>query len=154
MDRAAFDIYVETQLAPTLLPIRESSPRPVNVQVWVCGNMRIEGLMRFFSAVCRVTVAYLSGTCRVLSSVRRHGVASLAALRAEVETRLPQVDLPELILEMQARTGFADHFTHASEGGARAADTVRAERPSHGLGQDASWSIRNDPASQDCARAR
>lgn len=47
---------------------------------------------------------------------------SLAALRAEVEARLPQVDLPELILEMQARTGFADHFTHASEGGARAAD--------------------------------
>ena len=47
---------------------------------------------------------------------------SLVALRAAVEARLPRLDLPELILEMHARTGFADRFTHVSEGGARAAD--------------------------------
>lgn len=47
---------------------------------------------------------------------------SLVALRAAVDARLPRLDLPELILEMHARTGFADRFTHASEGGARAQD--------------------------------
>jgi TnpA family transposase len=47
---------------------------------------------------------------------------SLVALRAAVDARLPRLDLPELILEMHARTGFADLFTHASEGGARAED--------------------------------
>ena len=36
--------------------------------------------------------------------------------------RLPRLDLPELILEMHARTGFASAFTHASEGNARAED--------------------------------
>ena len=46
--------------------------------------------------------------------------ASLLALKAAVAARLPRVDLPELLLEMHARTGFADGFTHASEGGARA----------------------------------
>ncbi|MBV8917195.1 MAG: Tn3 family transposase, partial [Bradyrhizobium sp.] len=48
--------------------------------------------------------------------------ASLVALRAAVQARMPRVDLPELLLEMHARTGFADGFTHASEGGARAGD--------------------------------
>ncbi len=46
--------------------------------------------------------------------------ASLVALKAAVAAWLPRVDLPELLLEMHARTGFADGFTHASEGGARA----------------------------------
>ncbi|MGO4569319.1 hypothetical protein AB4Z52_30810 [Rhizobium sp. 2YAF20] len=48
--------------------------------------------------------------------------ASLIALRMAVDARLPRLDLPELILEMHARTGFADLFTHASEGSARAED--------------------------------
>lgn len=47
---------------------------------------------------------------------------SLVALRIAVDARLPRLDLPELILEMHARTGFADLFTHASEGSARAED--------------------------------
>ena len=47
---------------------------------------------------------------------------SLVALRAAIDARLPRLDLPELTLEMHARTGFADLFTHASEGGARAED--------------------------------
>jgi hypothetical protein len=65
---------------------------------------------------------------------------SLVALRAAVDARLPRLDLPELILEMHARTGFADLFTHASEGGARAEDIATsvcavlvAESDEHGL---------------------
>jgi hypothetical protein len=39
-----------------------------------------------------------------------------------VDDRLPKLDLPKLILEMHARTGFAAHFTHASESASRAED--------------------------------
>jgi hypothetical protein len=48
--------------------------------------------------------------------------ASLVALRNTVAARLPHVDLPELLLEIDARTGFAGAFTHASEADARARD--------------------------------
>jgi hypothetical protein len=48
--------------------------------------------------------------------------ASLITLSAKVSGMLPRVDLPELILEVSARTGFADAFTHISERTARAAD--------------------------------
>jgi TnpA family transposase len=48
--------------------------------------------------------------------------ASLVALRTAVGARMPRLDLPELILEVNARTGFAAEFTHASERGARASD--------------------------------
>jgi len=47
---------------------------------------------------------------------------SLLTLRDAVLTRLPRVDLPEVLLEMHARTGFAHAFTHISEGDARVAD--------------------------------
>ncbi len=47
---------------------------------------------------------------------------SLIALRNAVDARLPRLDLPELILEVHARTGFAAAFTHASESSARAED--------------------------------
>ncbi|MHB1304568.1 MAG: Tn3 family transposase [Acidiphilium sp.] len=47
---------------------------------------------------------------------------SLIALRKAVDVRMPRVDLPELLLEIHARTRFATGFTHASEGGARAED--------------------------------
>ena len=40
-------------------------------------------------------------------------------LREAVAGRLPRVDLPELVLEIEARTGFVDAFTHASEAGSR-----------------------------------
>ena len=46
---------------------------------------------------------------------------SLVALRAAVQARIPRVDLPEILLEIHARTGFLEAFTHASEAGARAA---------------------------------
>jgi hypothetical protein len=48
--------------------------------------------------------------------------ASLVALRTAVAARLPRVDLPELLLEIDTRTGFAGAFTHASEAEARAQD--------------------------------
>jgi hypothetical protein len=47
---------------------------------------------------------------------------SLTALRARVMAMLPRVDLPELILEISARTRFTDAFTHISERTARASD--------------------------------
>ena len=47
---------------------------------------------------------------------------SLRLLRDEVLARLPRVDLPELLLEIHARTGFAHEFRHISEGTARVTD--------------------------------
>ncbi len=47
---------------------------------------------------------------------------SLVALREQVAARLPRVDLPDVLLEVQAWTGFADAFTHLSEREARADD--------------------------------
>jgi TnpA family transposase len=48
--------------------------------------------------------------------------ASLVKLREQVMDRLPRVDLPEVLLEIHARTGFAHEFNHISEGAARVAD--------------------------------
>jgi hypothetical protein len=48
--------------------------------------------------------------------------ASLVALRNAVAAHRPRVDLPELLLEIDAHTGFAGAFTHASEADARARD--------------------------------
>ncbi|WP_438388980.1 Tn3 family transposase [Actinopolyspora saharensis] len=47
---------------------------------------------------------------------------SLAALRECTAAMLPPVDLPELLLEIHAHTGFLSEFTHASGGQARMAD--------------------------------
>ena len=41
---------------------------------------------------------------------------------------LPRVDLPELLLEMHERTGFADAFTHVAEGGHRRRILVQLNR--------------------------
>lgn len=59
----------------------------------------------------------------VLSSLDKMEEAdSLLALREKVASMLPRVDLPELILEIAARTHFTDAFTHISERTARAVD--------------------------------
>lgn len=47
---------------------------------------------------------------------------SLLALRGQPAAVLPHVDLAELLLAIQAKTGFADEFTHVSEAEARAHD--------------------------------
>jgi hypothetical protein len=47
---------------------------------------------------------------------------TLTALRREVLSRLPEVDLPELLLEISSRTGFTEAYTHLTEGRARAKD--------------------------------
>ncbi len=48
--------------------------------------------------------------------------ASLVQLREAVEARLPRLDLPEIVMEIAARTGFAEVFTHLTERTARVAD--------------------------------
>ena len=48
--------------------------------------------------------------------------ASLLLLRDAVQARLPRVDLADVVLEVQAWTGFAGAFTHISEGDARVHD--------------------------------
>jgi len=48
--------------------------------------------------------------------------SSLVALRNEIKARMPRVDLPEILLEIAARTGCMDAFTHLTERTARAAD--------------------------------
>jgi len=45
--------------------------------------------------------------------------ATLIELRGLVDALVPRVDLPELLLEVNAWTGFASQFTHLSEGTAR-----------------------------------
>lgn len=47
---------------------------------------------------------------------------SLAILCKKIAIRMPQVDLTEILLEITARTGLADAFTHVSERTARAID--------------------------------
>lgn len=43
--------------------------------------------------------------------------ASLVCLREQVDTLLPRADLPEVLLEIHLRTGFADEFTHLTGAG-------------------------------------
>ena len=45
---------------------------------------------------------------------------SLLALRTAVANLMPRVDLPEILLEVAARSGFSSAFTHVSERNARA----------------------------------
>ena len=47
---------------------------------------------------------------------------SLVRLRDEVKARLPRVDLPEILLEIAARTAFAHKFTHVTERQSRVSD--------------------------------
>ncbi len=48
--------------------------------------------------------------------------SSLGALRGAVMALLPRVDLPEALLEIHVRTGFANELTHVSESESRIAD--------------------------------
>jgi TnpA family transposase len=44
---------------------------------------------------------------------------SLIALQSAIAARMPKIDLPDIMLEIAARSGFADAFTHVSERHAR-----------------------------------
>jgi len=48
--------------------------------------------------------------------------ASLIQLRTAVTALLPRLDLPEIVMEIAARTGFAEVFTHLTERTARVSD--------------------------------
>ena len=48
--------------------------------------------------------------------------ASYRSLKEQVEALLPQIDLPEALLEIHAKTGFLNEFTHISEVSASIAD--------------------------------
>ncbi|RLA38957.1 MAG: Tn3 family transposase, partial [Gammaproteobacteria bacterium] len=48
--------------------------------------------------------------------------ADLIVLKKRVGNLLPKIDLTEMVLEINALTGFADEFTHVSEANARAND--------------------------------
>ena len=48
-----------------------------------------------------------------------HEPATLVALREQVARRLPDADLPDLLLEIAAKTGFIDGFVHEHEPHAR-----------------------------------
>ena len=50
--------------------------------------------------------------------------ASLKALRNSVMMRLPRIDLPEVLLEIAARTKFTDAFIHVTERSARVGDLM------------------------------
>lgn len=53
--------------------------------------------------------------------------ASLEELRGTLGEMIPRVDLPDLLLEIHARTGLADEFDHVAEGsGARVEDLHRS----------------------------
>jgi len=47
---------------------------------------------------------------------------SYLQLKSQVEILLPPVDLPELLLEIQAKTGFMEEFTHVNESSSRVQD--------------------------------
>ncbi len=47
---------------------------------------------------------------------------TVGEFKRQVAALLPRLDLPELILEIQARTGFMNEFTHPQEGKARIAE--------------------------------
>ena len=47
---------------------------------------------------------------------------SLIALQSAISARMPRIDLPDVMLEVAARSGFADAFTHVSERHARVED--------------------------------
>ena len=77
-----------------------------------------------FPANAAVRVAQVKGrdTLTLTGLDKLEEPPSLLKLRDAVLRRLPRVDLPELLLEIHARTGFAHAFTHISEGDARVAD--------------------------------
>jgi TnpA family transposase len=67
---------------------------------------------------------HVSGKERLILSPldRLEETPSLISLRQAVLARLPQVELPEILLEIASRTGFTESFTHIAEHETRASD--------------------------------
>lgn len=55
--------------------------------------------------------------------------SSLTQLSEQINGLLPSIDLAEVLLELHAKTGFADEFTHVSESNARVEDLPISIRP-------------------------
>ena len=127
--------YADPRLGLLAGPAWEAARPAICRSLGLSGDVGVE-LRRLtvqLDTAYRTTAANLPGN----ASVRVEGDAlllsaldrldeppSLVVLRTLVQARLPRVDLPEILLEMHARTGFAESFTHASEGGARAGDVA------------------------------
>jgi len=54
---------------------------------------------------------------------------SLAGLRGRVEKMLPNIDLPDLLFEVHAWTGFLDAFVHLGDGTTRMKDLTTSTGP-------------------------
>ena len=70
-----------------------------------------------FAGNSEVRLAYKNGksTLTLANLDKLDEPDSLIELRQQVAALMPRVDLAEILLEIQARTGFADEFTHISE---------------------------------------
>lgn len=118
-----------------------------SVRPTICQSLgrKVEPLMEIEELARRLDEAYRStAACFPLPAVRIEKVTNrsgqehdtlvlaglkkveeperLQLLRQRLARRLPTVDLPELLLEIQARTGFASEFSHISEGRSRVDD--------------------------------
>jgi TnpA family transposase len=95
----------------------------------------LEGLRQELDEAYRNTAARLPSNedVRIEKDKRHHKLtvsnlekvdepASLTALRETIQDMLPLVDLPEMLLEVHARTGFASAFHHVSESEASVPD--------------------------------
>ncbi len=74
------------------------------------------------NAAVRVEVENGRETLTITNLDKLEEPASYLHLKERVEALLPRVDLPEVLLEIQAKTGFMDEFTHISDVDARIAD--------------------------------
>lgn len=114
-----------------------------NVRIQVCRTLgrevapeqELARLQRLLDEAYRRTVDHLptnsavhieqrdgQDTLNLTRLERQEESEPLRTLREQVRSRLPLVELPEVILEVERHTGFAPAFTHVSESNARVQD--------------------------------
>ena len=74
------------------------------------------------NAAVRIEVAKGRQTLTISNLDKLAEPESYLQLKEQVEALLPPVDLPEVLLEIQTKTGFMDEFTHVNESFARVRD--------------------------------
>lgn len=74
------------------------------------------------NAAVRIEVAKGRQTLNISNLDKLAEPESYLQLKEQVEALLPPVDLPEVLLEIQTKTGFMDEFTHVNESFARVRD--------------------------------